>query len=112
MNTVSQSCASSISENQVISVSRVKGNVYITNNLMQEFADIFGSCVQNAVSKNTVYQKLQEKIDQSATAKAEGLDLLQIIIIVALVLGIPFAILCPRICKYTKVTKVTCICLI
>jgi hypothetical protein len=90
MNTISQSCASSISENQVISVSRVKGNVYITNNLMQEFADIFGSCVQNAVSKNIVYQKLQEKIDQSATAKAEGLDLWQIIIIVALVLGIPF----------------------
>jgi hypothetical protein len=90
MNTISQSCASSISENQVISVSRAKGNVYITNNLMQEFADIFGSCVQNAVSKNTVYQKLQEKIDQSATAKAEGLDLWQIIIIVALVLGIPF----------------------
>lgn len=89
MNTISQSCAASISENQVITVSRVKGNVYITNNLMQEFSDIFGSCIQNAVSKNTVYQKLQEKIDQTATAKAEGLDLWQIIILVALVLGIP-----------------------
>lgn len=89
MNTISQSCASSVSENQVITVSRVKGQVFITNNVMSEFADIFGSCVQDAVSKNTVYQKLQEKIDQTATAKAEGLDLWQIIILVALVMGIP-----------------------
>lgn len=89
MNSISQSCAGSISENQVITVSRVKGQVFITNNTMSEFADIFGSCVQEAVSKNTVYQKLQEKIDQTATAKAEGLDLWQIVILVALVMGIP-----------------------
>lgn len=91
VNTISQSCSSSLSENQVITVSRVKGNVYITNNLMQEFADLFQSCVQEAVSKNSIYQKLQEKVDQNATAKAEGLDLWQIIILVALVLGIPAA---------------------
>jgi hypothetical protein len=89
MTTISQSCAASISENQVITVSRVKGNVYITNNVMSEMADIFASCVEDAVSKNTVFQKLQEKIDQSATAKAEGLSLWQIIILIAVVLGIP-----------------------
>jgi hypothetical protein len=90
MTTISQTCAASVSENQVITVSRVKGNVYIEGNVMAEMADIFGSCIQNAVSKNTVYQKLQEKIDQTATAKAEGLDLWQIIILIAMVLGIPF----------------------
>lgn len=90
MNTISSSCASTIGENQVITVSRVKGTVNITNNVMSQIADIFQSCIQEAVSKNTVFQKLQEKIDQSATAKAEGLDLWQIIILIALVLGIPF----------------------
>jgi hypothetical protein len=90
MNTISLSCAASLSENQVITVSRVKGNVYIENNVMSQMADIFQSCIQDAVSKNTIFQQLQEKIDQSATAKAEGLDLWQIIILIALVLGIPF----------------------
>ncbi|CCV02267.1 Lipid membrane protein [Invertebrate iridescent virus 30] len=90
MNTISSSCASSMSENQVITVSRVKGTVNITNNVMSQMADIFQSCIQEAVSKNTIFQQLQQKIDQSATAKAEGLDLWQIIILIALVLGVPF----------------------
>lgn len=89
LNTMSLYCASSMTENQVITVSRVKGNVYITNNVMTQIADIFQSCVQDAVSKNTIFQKLQAKIDQSATAKAEGLDLWQLIILIALILGIP-----------------------
>ncbi len=90
VTTISQSCATSVSNNQVITVSRVKGSVYIENNVMSEMMDIFGSCTQDAVSKNTVFQKLQEKIDQSATAKAEGLDLWQLIILIAIVIGIPF----------------------
>lgn len=90
VNSISQSCMSSMSENQAITVTRVKGNVYIQNNLMDQFADIFGSCVQDAVSKNTILQDLQAKIDQTATAKAEGLDLWQIIILVLIVLGVPF----------------------
>lgn len=90
MNTISLSCAASVSENQVITVSRVKGSVYIEGNIMSQMADIFQSCIQDAVSKNTVYQQLQEKIDQSATAKAEGLNLWQIIILIAIVLGVPF----------------------
>jgi len=89
VTTITQSCASSVSENQVITVSRVKGQVYITNNVMSEMATIFGACIEDAVSKNTIFQKLQEKIDQSSTAKAEGLDLWQIVILIALVMGIP-----------------------
>lgn len=90
VTTISQSCATSVSANQIITVSRVKGSVYIENNVMSEMMDIFGSCTQDAVSKNSIFQKLQEKIDQSAVAKAEGLDLWQIIILIAIVLGIPF----------------------
>jgi len=89
VTSISQSCAASVSENQVITVSRVKGDVYITNNVMSEMASIFEACVEEAVSKNVIFQKLQEKVDQSATAKAEGLDLWQIIILIAIVLGIP-----------------------
>jgi len=90
MNTIGQTCATSLSENQVITVTRNKGDVYINNNTMSQIADIFQSCVQDAVSNNSIFQQLQEKVDQSATAKAEGLSLWQIIILVAIVLGIPF----------------------
>lgn len=89
VTSISQACTASVSENQIITISRVKGNVYITNNVMSEIANIFESCIEDAVSKNSIFQKLQEKIDQSATAKAEGLDLWQIIILIAIVLGIP-----------------------
>lgn len=90
MTTISQSCIASVSENQEIKVTRIKGEVYIKDNVMSEMTNIFGSCVQNAVSKNSIFQHLQEKIDQTATAKAEGLDLWQIIILILIVLGIPF----------------------
>lgn len=89
LNTISHSCGDSLSENQVIEVSRVKGNVYITNNVFTQIADIFQSCVSDAVSNNTIFQQLQQKIDQNASAKAEGLDMWQIIILVAIILGVP-----------------------
>jgi hypothetical protein len=88
-NAISQSCAASLGENQVITVSRVKGNVYIQNNIMEQLSEIVGSCVQDAVSKNSIIQDLQNKIDQSATAEAKGLDLWQIIILILIVLGVP-----------------------
>jgi hypothetical protein len=90
MTTISQSCISKVSENQVITIKRTKGSVYIDHTVMSQMAEILGSCVEEAVSTNSIFQRLQEKIDQSATAKAEGLDLWQIIILIAIVLGIPF----------------------
>jgi hypothetical protein len=89
LNTINQTCMSSISENQTITVTRVKGNVYIVNNVMTEIANIIQSCVQDAVVKNSVFQKLQEEIDQRASATAEGLSLWQIIILIVIILCIP-----------------------
>ena len=87
MTTISQSCAASISQNQTISVSKTVGNVKISGNVLSEMADIFSSCVQNAVSKNSIYQSLEEKVSQTASASAEGVSLWQIIILVAMVIG-------------------------
>lgn len=89
LNEVSQTCMSSISENQTITVTRVKGNVYIVNNVMSEIASIVQSCVEDAVVKNSVYQKLQEEVNQRASATAEGLNLWQIIILIIIILCIP-----------------------
>jgi hypothetical protein len=89
MNTISNSCISSMSQNEVITVSRVKGNVYIQNNLFEQIADIVGSCVQDAVSQNKILQDLEAKIDQSSSSEAEGLSLIQIIILVLIILGVP-----------------------
>lgn len=89
MNTISLSCAASLSQNQTITVSRVKGTVYIEDNVLSQMTDIFQSCIQDAVSKNTIFQQLQDKIDQSSTSKAEGLELWQIIVLIGIILGIP-----------------------
>lgn len=89
INTVSQTCMSSIEQTQVITITRVKGSVYIQGNLSQQFADILGSCVQDAVSKNSILQNLQARIDQSAASTAIGLDIWQLVVLVLIVMGIP-----------------------
>ncbi|ABF82036.1 hypothetical protein MIV006R [Invertebrate iridescent virus 3] len=89
VNTISQVCTSSVSENYLIDIKRVKGSVRIQNNTVRQFVDIFGSCVQNAVASNAIFQDLQAKLDQSATSKADGLTLWQVAALVAIVLGVP-----------------------
>jgi hypothetical protein len=58
---------------------------------VSEMSSILGDCVQKSVAQNTVLQKLREKIDQHAAATAEGLNLDQLILLVAVVLGVPLA---------------------
>lgn len=87
VNTVNQSCLASFSQNQTIVISKVKHNVYINKNTMSQIAGIFHSCVQKSVLENTVFQQLQEKIDQNATAEAKGLNLWDIAILIAIVCG-------------------------
>lgn len=89
VNTVSQECASSISQSQTINVSRTRGSVYVTNNVVSQMAKIFAECVEKAVNSNSVLQNLKQKVDQQAVAKADGLSLMQIILLVAIVLAVP-----------------------
>lgn len=91
VDTVSQECASSIAQNQVITVSRTHGSVYVTGNVVSQMATLFGDCVEKAVNNNSVFQTLKQKIDQQSSAKAEGLSLDAIIVLVAIVLGVPAA---------------------
>lgn len=87
--TVTQECASQSRASQSIIVKRVKGNLYIQNNVFTQIADIIYSCVQNAVTNNKALSDISNKLDQDASAKAEGLSEWTIVAIAALIIGLP-----------------------
>lgn len=86
---VSQVCLAQYDQFQRIVVERVKGNVYIQNNVFDQVADILFSCVQQVVSENKAINDLKEKLDQQASAKAEGLSSWVIIGIFLIIIGVP-----------------------
>lgn len=88
---ISQTCLAIISANQSIVVKRVKGNLYIQNNVFSQVSDIIFSCVQAAVSDNKAIQDLEAKLDQHASAKAEGLSAWVLVALLAVVIGVPTA---------------------
>jgi len=89
MSEIRQTCASMIAQRQSIIVERVKGSVYIQNNVMDQVAGLLGECVSNVVSASDEVANLKEKLDQSASSKAEGLSGWIIVAIIAVIIGLP-----------------------
>lgn len=89
LTTINQTCAALMSQRQEIIVKRVKGNVYIQDNVFNQVADIISYCTQNVVSNNSAMQDLKVKLDQTASATADGLSLWGIAILAAIVIGVP-----------------------
>lgn len=87
--TVTQECASQSRASQSIVVKRVKGDLYIKNNVFTQISDILYSCVQNAVTNNRALNDIKNKLDQDASAKAEGLSEWVVAAIFALIIGVP-----------------------
>jgi hypothetical protein len=72
---ISQECAANTQQNQVIQVDSRNGKIVIEGNKMDQMTKLFSKCVENATSNNETLQKIQAKLDQSATAKAEGFSI-------------------------------------
>lgn len=86
---ITQTCAASSRQGQTIEVRRTKGNVYIQNNVFSQVADILSTCTQEAVANSSELQDLNERLDQKASASAEGLSPWAIAIIVGIIFGVP-----------------------
>ena len=84
-----QTCAQTLKENQEIIVKRVKGNVYVQNNVFDQMANLIYKCAQNAASYEKAIQDLEAKLDQKAEAKAEGLSPWVLAALLLIVLGVP-----------------------
>jgi len=82
---MSQTCKELASTQQEIQVSQTHGNVNINHITQSSMVNVFSKCYTDVISQLTAVQKLQQTIDQSATAKTEGFSLWAIVILVAVV---------------------------
>lgn len=89
---ISNQCSASLNNNQIITVENTKGDVKILNNLFSQVGSVVARCVENAVSRNTAVQEIQNKIDQASTSELKGFDLAWIVALIALILLLPLVV--------------------
>lgn len=73
-NNVSQNCSLSVGQSQEITVTSTRGDVRVEDNTQKQFGDIFQKCVQEVTANQEAFQTLQNTLDQSASATAQGLS--------------------------------------
>ena len=83
------SCKTLINQDQEIIVERVKGNVYIQNNIFSQVSNIIEDCVQKATTESDSFQQLEEKLKQEASAKSEGISEWILVALLAVFIGVP-----------------------
>lgn len=86
---IGQTCAVGANQYQQITVERVKGNVYIQNNVFDQMSNIVQKCVQNVVANNKSIQDAINKAAQSASSSAKGISEWAAVLIIAIVFGLP-----------------------
>lgn len=89
VTTMETSCSAFINQTQSIIIERVKGNVYIQNNIFTQVQNVLQSCVERATSASSAFQHLEEKLKQEATAKSEGISAWILVALLAVFLGVP-----------------------
>jgi hypothetical protein len=72
-NAFSQTCITNISQTQGVSITGGEGNTYNFFQDWSQFNNAMIDCVMNDKAVSNTSQKMVQEIDQSATAKAEGL---------------------------------------
>jgi len=95
VSNISQSCRASVGQTQQIIVTNTTGNADVLNKTQEQMSGIFTKCVQNASNGQSAVQSLQNTIDQSADATAQGLSewaLILMPILLLLSIGLPVAI--------------------
>lgn len=89
--TISQSCADLIKQDQQIVIEHTIGSVIIENNLFEQVANIFSSCLETSISNSEALQSIILKLTQDASATSQGISEWAIIALIAALIGIPTA---------------------
>ena len=76
-----QNCAAASTQSQKISVETAGGKVSITNNTFEQLNKMFSQCLYSATSDQKSMQKMQELIDNKASAVNEGVSIWAIVIL-------------------------------
>jgi Lipid membrane protein of large eukaryotic DNA viruses len=88
---ISQTCSEEISQNQEIIIEHTIGSVTIENNLFEQAADMFSTCIQTSISNSSAIQSIILKLQQDSSATSQGLSEWALIGLIAVVLGVPTA---------------------
>ncbi|QQZ00461.1 hypothetical protein IJGMMPBP_00008 [Infectious spleen and kidney necrosis virus] len=92
VNNMTLTCSGEVNTKQVISVDNVTGNVVIQDSVLRIFVSALSQCVQDATASSSSMQDVVNKLQQLATAKAQGVDLWQLAAVLAgLLIGMPLA---------------------
>lgn len=89
LNEISQNCITISNQFQEIIVERVKGNVYIQNNVFDQMYNIFENCAQQVVTNNKEIQDALNKIAQSSSASSQGVSEWAVVAGLAIIFGLP-----------------------
>lgn len=89
--TISQTCSEAVKQTQEIIVEHTIGSVIIENNLFDQAANLFSSCIESSVSNSTAMQSIILKLQQDSSATSSGLSAWALVGLIAAIFGIPTA---------------------
>lgn len=89
---IEQYCTNRIGQEITILVDRRDGNIEVNNNTFNQLASNFSKCIGDVVSNQKAIQDVQEKFDQLAVSKSEGLNLWAVALILFMVALIIMAV--------------------
>lgn len=89
LSSISDSCSTTVGQRQAIVVEHVGGQTMVINNLLEQISDAIGDCVQTAVNDSQTVNETLSKMDQAASATANGLTGWVVVAALALAIGLP-----------------------
>lgn len=86
---ISQNCFTSANQYQQIIVERVKGNVFIQNNIFNQMYNILDTCAQQSITNNKFIQDALNKVSQSSSSASQGISEWALVAGFAIFFGLP-----------------------
>jgi hypothetical protein len=86
-STISQTCSTLHSNQQSIYVTTASGSVTIENNVFNQVANIFQTCLQKAVNDSKSLQEIDTKLNQLSSATSQGLSMWDFLALGVIIIG-------------------------
>lgn len=99
---ISNLCQTDLGQTQTIVITNNSGGTAVGNIVQKQMNNMFVNCVESAVAQSDAIQKMQTTLDQSATAKSEGLNIWGIVALAAIIV---FGIMAPVAAFSSSIVK-------
>ncbi|GHV54510.1 hypothetical protein AGMMS49579_15230 [Spirochaetia bacterium] len=82
-NTALQTCSTTLSQDNIISINHINGVVNIKDNDIRQIVELFSDCIQKAVNESSSVNDITQKLSQVSSTSVKGLSFFTILIIIA-----------------------------